>query len=193
MSLLYQIDFAINDWIAAHFRCSFLDSFLKVVSFLSDGGWFWILLALIFLFFRPTRRYGLAMAISLLLSTFFTNLLLKPIVARPRPYELRDLVITLPLPGDASFPSGHTTVAFSGAFSLFWQNKKAGAPALVLALLTAFSRLYFYLHFPTDILGGFVVGLLSSLLSTRILPHAERGLCFLGEEIRSHRKEKKDR
>ena len=182
METLYRIDFAINDWISAHMSCGFLDVFFRIVTFLADAGWFWILLALILLCFKRTRRLGLAMAVSLILSTIVTNLLLKPIIARPRPYELRELSIKVPLPGDPSFPSGHTTVSFSGAFALFWQNKKAGTPALVLATLIAFSRLYFYLHFPTDVLGGFVIGLAASLASALLLPRLTRGLSLLADK-----------
>ena len=188
METLYRIDFAINDWIAAHMSCGFLDVFFRIVTFLADAGWFWILLTLTLLCIKRTRRLGLAMAVSLLLSTIVTNLFLKPIIARPRPYELRELTIKVPLPGDASFPSGHTTVSFSGAFALFWQNKKAGAPALVLATLIAFSRLYFYLHFPTDVLGGFVIGLAASLASALLLPRLTHGLAHLADRhSRKHR------
>lgn len=177
MSSIYDFDFAVNDWIAAHLTADWLDPMMRVITSLGDGGVFWILLALIFLCFKKTRRMGAAMAISLIISTLITNVTLKPLINRPRPYELRTIegLDTSLLPGDASFPSGHTTVSFSGAFALFWQNKKAGVPALALATLIAFSRLYFYLHHPTDILGGILVGLVASLLSRLILPYAEKG------------------
>lgn len=177
ISSIYDFDFAVNDWIAAHLTADWLDPIMRVITSLGDGGVFWILLALIFLCFKKTRRMGAAMAISLIISTLITNVTLKPLINRPRPYELRTIegLDTSLLPGDASFPSGHTTVSFSGAFALFWQNKKAGAPALALATLIAFSRLYFYLHHPTDILGGILVGLVASILSRLILPYAEKG------------------
>ena len=177
MSLIYQFDFTVNDWIAEHITCDFLDPIMRVITSLGDGGIFWILIAATFLCFKKTRRFGVAMAISLIISTIITNLTLKPLIDRPRPYELRpieDLDTSL-LPSDASFPSGHTTVSFSGAFSLFWQNKKLGAPALALAALIAFSRLYFYLHHPTDILGGILVGLAASLLSSLFVPYVFKG------------------
>lgn len=177
ISSIYDFDFAVNDWIAAHLTADWLDPIMRVITSLGDGGVFWILLALIFLCFKKTRRMGAAMAISLIISTLITNVTLKPLINRPRPYELRTIegLDTSLLPGDASFPSGHSTVSFSGAFALFWQNKKAGAPALALAALIAFSRLYFYLHHPTDILGGILVGLVASILSRPILPYAEKG------------------
>lgn len=195
---IYDFDFAINDWIASHLTADWLDPVMRFITTLGDGGIFWILLALIFLCFKKTRRFGAAMAISLIISTVITNLTLKPLIDRPRPYELRTIEGLDPslLPGDASFPSGHTTVSFSGAFALFWQNKKAGAPALSLASLIAFSRLYFYLHHPTDILGGIAVGLAASLLSRLILPYAEKGaneLITTYREVKALKQENTDK
>ena len=175
---IYDFDFAVNDFIAGHLTADWLDPIMRVITMLGDGGIFWILLALTLLCFKKTRRLGAAMAISLIISTIITNVTLKPLINRPRPYELRTIegLDTSLLPGDASFPSGHTTVSFSGAFALFWQNKKAGAPALALAALISYSRLYFYLHHPTDILGGIIVALAASILSRIILPYAEKGV-----------------
>lgn len=192
MQTIYEIDFAINDWIASHCSGRVLDILFKGITFLGDGGWFWIALTILLLCFKKTRHCGIAMAISLLLSTLVTNVILKPLVGRPRPWEVRDIPIKIDLPHDASFPSGHTTVSFSGAFSLFWQNKKAGAPALVLAALIAFSRLYFYLHYPTDILGGLLVGFLASVASRYLLPYAQRGLTRLHTAVCRRLKNKKD-
>ena len=195
---IYDFDFAINDWIASHLTADWLTPIMRFITSLGDGGIFWILLAVVFLCFKKTRRFGAAMAISLIISTIITNLTLKPLINRPRPYELRTIegLDTSLRPGDASFPSGHTTVSFSGAFALFWQNKKAGAPTLALATLIAFSRLYFYLHHPTDILGGILVGLAASLLSRLILPYAEKGaneLITTYRQVKALDKEKTDK
>ena len=191
---IYEFDFGVNDWIASHLTADWLDPIMRVITMLGDGGIFWIALAVLFLCFKKTRRFGAAMAISLIISTIITNLTLKPIFNRPRPYELRTIegLDTSLLPGDASFPSGHTTVSFSGAFALFWQNKKLGAPALALATLIAFSRLYFYLHHPTDILGGIAVGLAASLLSRFLLPYAAKGaneLLTTYKEVKEYKKQ----
>ncbi len=180
MTKLYEIEFAINDFISEHFSSPFLDVIMKIITTLGNGGWFFIALTAVLLIFKKTRRFGIAMAISLIISTLITNLTLKPLIARPRPFDLKaGLDIKIALPSDSSFPSGHTTVAFSAAFSLFFQNKKAGLPMLVLALFIAFSRLYFYVHFPTDILGGILVGLGAALLSKLLLPYAYK----LGEKL----------
>ena len=110
------------------------------------------------------------MALSLVFSLLVTNLTLKPLVNRPRPYALREVDLRVTPPHDASFPSGHTSASFSAAFALFWEDKKRGIPALVLATLIAFSRLYFYLHFFTDVLGGGVVGVAASIAAHFLAP-----------------------
>ncbi len=186
-----RLELIFLDWIREHLTSSFLDTVMKGLSFLANGGWFWILLAAVFLCFRKTRRFGVSMAISLLLSTLATNVILKPLVGRARPYEIKwhtpPAIDASLLPSDASFPSGHATVSFSGAFSLFWQDKKAGTPAIILACLIAFSRLYFYLHFPTDILGGLLVGFLASIASSYLMPLSYRGIYTL---VNTHRASK---
>ena len=71
-----------------------------------------------------------------------------------------------------SFPSGHTSSAFAAAFALWLQNRRLGVPALVLAGFIGFTRMYLYVHFPTDILGGVALGLAlgacGSLLADKI-------------------------
>ena len=98
---------------------------------------------------------------------------LKPLFARPRPCDLRPEMLTLVArPHGWSFPSGHTSSAFAAAFALWLQNRRLGVPALVLAGFIGFTRMYLYVHFPTDILGGVALGLAvgacGSLLADKI-------------------------
>ncbi len=164
MDFVYSVDFAINDFISEHLTANFLNPIMEFISFLGDKGWFWIALALILLFFKKTRIIGITMACSLIFSLIFTNLLLKPLIDRPRPwvYALehfgREIEILIQKPHDASFPSGHTSVSFAAATALFMRNKKYGSFALALATLIGFSRLYFYIHYPTDVFGGLILG-----------------------------------
>ena len=86
--------------------------------------------------------------------------ILKPLFARPRPCDVNTAItILVKRPHGHSFPSGHTASAFAAAFALWLQNRKLGVPALVLAAFIAFTRLYLYVHFPTDVLGGLVLGI----------------------------------
>lgn len=140
-------------------QSGFGDTFFPVITKLGDGGIFWIVLAVVLLCFRKTRRAGLAMAISLVLGLLLTNLTIKPLVERIRPYIVDpSIALLIPPESDFSFPSGHTSTSFECAFALFAYHKKAGTAALVLAAAIAFSRLYLMVHYPTDILAGVAIG-----------------------------------
>jgi len=107
--------------------------------------------------------YGL---LSMGAGALITNVCLKNLVARPRPYEVVEgLVPLIGKPTDYSFPSGHTCASFACALVLYRiLPKKYGVPAVILASLIAFSRLYVGVHYPTDVLGGMFVGIFSSCL-----------------------------
>lgn len=172
---IYAFDFTILDWIDSTLVHPFLDFLFAFITFLGDAGWFWIALTALFLLFKKTRRIGVTMAISLIFSLLVTNLTLKPLINRPRPYALREVTLRVEPPHDASFPSGHSSASFAAAVALFIEDKKKGTPALILAALIAFSRLYFYLHFPTDVLGGALVGCLGAIVAKYLTPYAYKG------------------
>ena len=153
--------------IQQHLRTDLLTPFMKGVTFLGNGGWFWILCAVVLLAIPRTRKTGYAAVLSLIFGEIVTNLLLKNIVARPRPFaEIEALIPLIAKPTDFSFPSGHTTASFAVALVMLRMlPKKIGIPAVVLAALVAFSRLYLGVHYPTDVLVGFVVALVGSSLA----------------------------
>ena len=153
--------------IQQHLRTDMLTPLVKFVTFLGNGGWFWILCAVVLLAIPKTRKTGYAAVLSLIFGVIVTNLLLKNIVARPRPFaEIEALIPLIAKPTDFSFPSGHTTASFAVALVMLRMlPKKIGIPAVVLAALVAFSRLYLGVHYPTDVLAGFVVALVGSSLA----------------------------
>ena len=126
-----------------------------------EVDWIWILLAVVLLARKSTRKLGTAVAISLVLDLILCNLLLKPIVARPRPFTFRpELTLLVKAPRDFSFPSGHTAASFAAASALLFSKHKSWIPAMVLAAAIALSRLYLYVHYPSDVLAGVAVGFL---------------------------------
>lgn len=154
-----ELELAILDWIQLHLRCGFLDWLMPFVSGLSNHGEIWILLAAVLLLMRRQRAYGLSAASALALDLIACNILLKPLIGRVRPFAFRpDFPLLVPPPGDASFPSGHTAAAFAVVFALRFSGSPLWRPALALAAVTAFSRLYLYVHWPTDVLGGVLLG-----------------------------------
>ena len=157
--------------IQQHLRTDMLTPLMKFVTFLGNGGWFWILCAVVLLAIPKTRKTGYAAVLSLIFGVIVTNLLLKNIVARPRPFaEIEALIPMITKPKDFSFPSGHTTASFAVALVMLRMlPKKFGIPAVVLAALGAFSRLYLGVHYPTDVLTGFVIALVGSMLSVWIV------------------------
>jgi len=163
MDMITQWDLSVLDAIAS-LRTPFLDNFFSAVTHLGDTGIVWIVLALILLCIRKTRPLGVCMALALIFDLLLCNMILKPLVGRIRPYELREVALLIKAPHDASFPSGHTAVSFAAAGVVALRRSKLAIPALILASIIAFSRLYLYVHFPTDVLGGILVGMICALL-----------------------------
>lgn len=142
-----------------------LDVIMKSVTFLGNIGIFWIILALVFLFIPRYRQCGVSMAFALILSLIFTNVLIKNIVARPRPFAVDPSLLNcflLKKPTDWSFPSGHSSASFAASVAYFCNNgrKKSGAALIALAALISVSRLYLSVHFPTDVIAGIVLGII---------------------------------
>lgn len=154
-------------------RFDALDKLMKYTTHLGDAGAFWIALSLILLIFKRTRKLGLACAFALVCSLLITNLGLKNLFARERPYNYRDIVLLVPERTDFSFPSGHTSAAFAVAYTLLKEKFTIGKikvyiPALILAGMMAFSRMYLYVHFPSDIIGSLFIGYLCSYLGIKM-------------------------
>lgn len=144
---------------------------MKAASKLGDAGFIWILLAAVLLTIPKTRKVGILVSVALLLDVLTCNVILKPLIARTRPYDVNTAVeLLIRAPRDYSFPSGHTAASFAAAAALWFADKKKLAiPALVLAVLIAFSRMYFYVHYPTDVLGGAILGMVCGWLSCKLL------------------------
>lgn len=147
-----------------------LDKLMVAITGLGDGGIFWIILAVVLLLFKRTRTAGLTMGIALIMGLIAANLILKPLIGRVRPYEAAGFAqLLIGKPVDASFPSGHTQASFACAGVIYYYFRKAGLAAYVLAVLIAFSRMYLFVHYPTDILGGLLLGVLWGILSVKLM------------------------
>lgn len=145
----------------AEMRNDILNPIMVGITSLGNAGIFWIILALVLICIKKTRKIGFTMAISLVLSLIFTNLIIKNVVDRPRPFQYDEtLKLLVSKPIDSSFPSGHSSASFAAAVAIFMNNKKYGIPAIILALLIALSRLYVSVHFPTDVAAGIILGII---------------------------------
>ena len=166
MEFIQQLDLSILLFIQEHLRFAWMNGFWEFITHFGDGGIFWIVLTLALMIPKRTRKAGIVAACSLLLGFLITNVTLKPLVDRVRPYNYSDVIIPLGrIPVESSFPSGHTCASFACALIYIRMlPKKCGISLLVLAVLISLSRLYLCVHFPTDVLGGFLVALFSSML-----------------------------
>ncbi len=171
---MVNIDGQILLFIQEYVRNTICDIFFKTITHLGDAGIFWIVLTIVLLCFRQTRKAGIYSACGLLASLVVNNLILKNLVGRIRPYELVEGLQCIVAPAiDDSFPSGHTGASFASAVSMYRQLPRRFAVILiVLASLIALSRLYVGIHYPTDVLGGLVtgigIGLLANVVGDRI-------------------------
>ena len=141
-----------------------LDAIMVFITKLGDDGLLWIGIGVICLFFRKHRKMGMQVLLSMLFTYIIGNLILKNVFARPRPCDIdTTIAMLISRPHGHSFPSGHSMNGMVAATALFLNNKKIGIPALILAVLIGFSRMYLFVHFPTDVLGGFVIAVLVAL------------------------------
>ena len=170
--LAERFDLPILEWIAANLRCPFMDTIMPIITLLGDAGIFWIAIAALCLFFPKYRKMGLSMGISLLIGLLVCNVLLKPLVGRIRPYDYQlehfgeQIQLLVAAQHDFSFPSGHTIASFEAATAIMLHNKKLGIVAMILAVMISFSRLYLYVHYPTDVLTSVVLGIGIAFLGT---------------------------
>lgn len=165
------IDEAVLLWIQEAVRQAWLDPVVKAFTTLGNAGILWIVLSVAMLFWRPTRKAGLLAGCALIFSLLFTNLGLKLIFTRPRPYTVMEGLIPLLTSGDPnSFPSGHTCAAFSAG--LVWARTLPKPwmrrTAVIQAVLMGLSRLYVGVHYPSDVLGGALVGTVCAMLALYI-------------------------
>ena len=158
-------------WIQETMRGPVQDAIVMAFTKLGNSGVLFIVLGVVLLFFKKTRRVGVAALLALLFGFLITNLTLKPLVSRPRPWlDVEGLINLVGESAYRSFPSGHSTSAFAFGFALLFGAPKRWMKwaAIIVAVLMGLSRLYVGVHYPTDILGGVLVGLLAGWLAWQI-------------------------
>lgn len=170
MSALHALDGGILLFLQEHVRCAFLSSFLIPLTYAGEAGTIWIIISILLLFFKKTRKTGVISLLSLLVCWLFNDYILKVLVARPRPFlSVEGLVPAVKPPSSYSFPSGHANASFAAA-GIYWRGLKEKNVnwlricLLVLAFLMAFSRLYVGVHYPSDVLCGILEGTIGSTI-----------------------------
>lgn len=168
--MIAWLDNTILDWFQS-IHNDMLTNIFRIITTLGEAGVVWILIGLILIIQRNTRWVGMTMLLALLFSLLVGNVTLKPLVARPRPcWRHPEIELLIANPTDYSFPSGHAMSSFAAATAVFMWHWRWGIAALLGAVVMACTRLYFYVHYPTDILAGMLIGILLGIL-------AYAGLC----------------
>lgn len=163
-------------WLQENVRSDVLTPVMKLITHLGDKGIFWILIAIVMLFFKKTRPLGIMAGIALVFSVLINNVIIKPNVGRIRPYEVVDgLKLLIERQHDPSFPSGHSGASFAAAVVFLVKGpKKIGIPAIIMAALITFSRLYVGVHYPTDVICGIITGTCCAIISFMIWSIVEK-------------------
>lgn len=159
--LINNIDISILNFIRENLRSDFLDKLMTAITSLGNGGFVFIALGLALLVSKKERILGKALLIAMIANAILVNLVLKPLVARTRPFDFVEGVdLIIKKPGDYSFPSGHTSVAFAFASAVYYFARSKGFKTLAIAfaILMGLSRLYLYVHYPTDVIFGGIFG-----------------------------------
>ena len=172
LNFITQFDYSILDFIYQNIRCDFLDPIMAGLSYMAYNGIGLIVIAVVLIIPRKTRVWGCMALCAIILGFICGDLIIKNLVCRVRPYDdyqsFHDAVMPFTLNAGKetsySFPSGHSNCAFASATVYFKANKKIGTVALVIAALIAFSRLYNYVHFLTDVIVGSALGIISAIV-----------------------------
>ena len=153
-------------------RTPVLDGIFNVISLLGEHGLFPIFMCILMMAWRKTRYCGIGAAMSLAAEAIITNVTLKPLIARTRPYVDIDglRAVSWNIPIDYSFPSGHTGAWFAVASAMMMlAPKKFSVPAAVMAVLVGISRLYLGVHYPTDVLAGAAIGIITGIIASLVI------------------------
>ena len=160
------------------------------LAYIGDLGIFCFLLAISFLLFKKTRKTGVAIILAVLCGAVFTNLTIKELVARPRPFAMDYVAwwefVGSPEQGEFSFPSGHVTAAMAGMTAIsLTQHRRWIIPSMLYVALMGASRNYLMVHYPSDVIGGVIVGgaagiiavFLARLIFDSLERHRENKVC----------------
>lgn len=162
---IQKIDEQILFFIQEHIKSPALDRIMVYITSLGNAGLFWITITFLLLFMKRYQKCGISLTLTIPISQLLGEKVLKPFIGRLRPFsKFPDVALLIHAPHSLSFPSGHTMVGFACATVLYYYDRRLGAAGFVIASLIAFSRLYLFVHYPSDVLGGILFGTFTSLI-----------------------------
>lgn len=159
LEVVKNIDWMILHGIQDTMKCEVLDLIMPKITLLGSAGFIWIIATLFMLISKKYRKYGVMLGVALVIGVVICSAIIKPTIARMRPCWIENVNLLINNPADYSFPSGHTLASVIGAFMLTAANRKFGFFAIPIASLICFSRLYLYVHFPSDVFTSVILGI----------------------------------
>ena len=175
LETLLTLDGALLLWLQ-DLRTPILNALFSFYTQLGNAGLVWIVLSAVLLLHPRTRKAGFWALIAMLFGLLFTNVLLKHLVGRTRPWLVVEGLTALVEEHDPnSFPSGHTCAAFACCltWARFAARRWVRVLCLALAVLMGLSRLYVGVHFPSDVIAGCAVGCFCAFLAWAVQRKAE--------------------
>lgn len=174
--IILNIDKSILIWIQENLRSDVLTPILKAITTLGNAGLIWILVSVIMLIPKKTRKAGIISLMALMCSYLVNNVFLKNVVARMRPFDrFKEIIPLVARPTDYSFPSGHTACAFASSVTFIGNlPKRYGVAFMVFAVIMALSRLYVGVHYPTDVIVGLISGAVMGMVAQWLYDMAEK-------------------
>lgn len=171
IELIQKFDVQILNLINNYCHNPIMDKIMTTITSIGNAGFIWIVIALILIITPRYREVGIMTLCALILNAILGELILKNIFERSRPFDiLDDIILLIKTPISFSFPSGHTASSFAAVGIIGAMIKKYKWYALSLAILIAFSRMYLFVHYPTDIIGGIILGIFSSRIVLKVWP-----------------------
>lgn len=177
IEFILSVDKTIIEIIHKYIQNPLLDKIIPFITSLGNMGLIWIFICIVFLLSKNYKKAGILAIYSLIITTVLGELFLKNLIARPRPFmEILNIDLLINKPSSYSFPSGHTGSSFAAAFAFIKMidNGKIVIPLVFLACIIAFSRLYLMVHYPTDIIAGIILGLISATLASKYFNFKEK-------------------
>ena len=167
MPELNSFDFHIMSFIQENLHNAFTDFMFPYITYLGQAGAIWLIVSFALLFKKEYRLCGIMILFALLITFISGELIIKNVVMRPRPYMDYPNYTALLVPklNSFSFPSGHSASSFTAATVLFYFSRKIGIAALLLAFLISFSRIFLFMHYPSDVLVGIILGISFALIT----------------------------
>lgn len=170
LDIINSLDINILNFIRNSFSNPVMDKLMIFFTSLGDKGFIWIVIGVVLLFQKKYRRVGFVLLMALLVTSIMGERIIKNIAQRPRPFTTYPYIsIIINPPTSFSFPSGHTASSFAAAFVLGYYLKEWRYIAYIFASLIAFSRLYLFVHNPSDIVAGILLGTLCALLTIKVI------------------------